>query len=593
MSKKKILSLDDLYNFYSTKKKSMSFSSEKSGYNIAVQVKGKFEVQDENTEGLMFGRCKAFHDLSNLNKSYIETDVLESKSKSINNRPILADIIEYEDENGEMVKDFYGHSMEYNEETGKMKYIEIPIGHFINPENITIEYDKEKDRSFVNCDVVIYEEYTDACDILRRKGGTDVSVELVIRDMSWDCANKVLKINDFYVQGCTCLGTTPNGEKVKPGMDGSKLTLKDFSESNNSMFSEGSIDKQELIEMQEKINKLLSRFNIDENDKSQKDFEEGGNNDTMTKFEKLMQQYNKTQEDITFETEGLSDEELEAKFEEVFGEKDPEDETQEDENTDGEDTTEDPNSEEDCEPDDTTENSNEGETATVTETEEKDDSTTEENSEDENVKEDEACGGKKKKYSKTFELDFDSIKTALYQLLAPLEESSNDWYWIVSIFDSHFVYQSCMGNYFGMKYTKDGDTVAFDGEPYALYAEFLTETEKAELNSMRQNYSSISEKLSKYEEAESIADKMTVFEDEAYTNYLETESFKELMKEENVKKFTKEELAKEADAALGKEVKISKTFSLNIGEKETKKKPMFAFAKVETNTGFLDGLLKK
>ena len=59
---------------------------------------------------------------------------------------------------------------------------------------------------------------------------------------------------------------------------------------------------------------------------------------------------------------------------------------------------------------------------------------------------------------------------------------------------------------------------------------------------MRANYSSISEKLAQYEEAEQIADKMTVFEDEAYKNYLETDEFKSLMDVENVKKFTKEEL---------------------------------------------------
>ena len=41
----KILTLDDLYNFYSTKKKSMTFSADKSGYNISVQVNGKFEVR--------------------------------------------------------------------------------------------------------------------------------------------------------------------------------------------------------------------------------------------------------------------------------------------------------------------------------------------------------------------------------------------------------------------------------------------------------------------------------------------------------------------------------------------------------------------
>ena len=40
-------------------------------------------------------------------------------------------------------------------------------------------------------------------------------------------------------------------------------------------------------------------------------------------FEKLLEKYGKTVEDITFEYDGLTDEELEAKFAEVFSEKNP------------------------------------------------------------------------------------------------------------------------------------------------------------------------------------------------------------------------------------------------------------------------------
>ena len=48
---KKLLTLEDLYSFYSQKKKSMSFSADKSGYNIAVQTKAIFEVKDDLSEG--------------------------------------------------------------------------------------------------------------------------------------------------------------------------------------------------------------------------------------------------------------------------------------------------------------------------------------------------------------------------------------------------------------------------------------------------------------------------------------------------------------------------------------------------------------
>ncbi|MFR7913756.1 hypothetical protein [Eubacterium ramulus] len=57
------------------------------------------------------------------------------------------------------------------------------------------------------------------------------------------------------------------------------------------------------------------------------------------------------------------------------------------------------------------------------------------------------------------------------------------------------------------KFTTTDDVVAFDGDRESVFAEFVTETELAELNSMRANYFSIQEKLAKYEEAEDIVDK--------------------------------------------------------------------------------------
>ena len=556
---RKLLTLDDLYRFYSTKKKSMKFNAEKEGYNLAVQVKGRFEVVDENEEGLMFCRVKAFHDLGNLNKSYIDTDVLKTKMYSINNRPILADIIEVEDEDGNIVKDFNGHSMHINEDEDKIEYVEFPVGHFVNPENIELAYDEEHDRHFVYCDAIIYEEYTDTCDILRRRGGTDVSVELAIRDLAFDCKNKVLKLNDFYVQGCTLLG-----EHVRPGMAGSKLSLKDFAESNNSIFSDMTDEEHsKLIDTLERLNTTLSKFNnIDDATASIKDYgkEEKNNVENEKLVNEEVTEVEEAEETIVTETE--STEETTVVNEEETVEENPEVvEVEETEvNSEGEVTAE-----------ETSETIDGGEAETFEVVEEVE------------------------KFSKTFELSHNDIRSALYQLLRPYEESDNDWYWIVEVYDNRFVYEGCMGNYWGQNYTKDGDAVSLDGERYELYAEFVTASEKAQLESMRSNYSSIEAELNKYKEAEAYADKMTVFEDESYSNYLETDEFKELMSEETVKKFTKEELQEKADAALGKLVKKNKTFAFSAEKKDEKKKTpsFFAFAKQETDSSFLDSLLKK
>lgn len=558
---KKLLTLEDLYSFYSQKKKSMTFSADKSGYNIAVQSLATFELNDDLSEGLLYGKIRAFHDLTNNNTSHIETDILEEKMMSIKDRPVMADIVDTDetDEDGNPIKDFSGHTMYYDEALGKMIYKEIPIGHFIHPESIHLEYDEEYERNFVCADVVVYEEYTDACDILRRRKTVDCSVELCIRKMHWDNTDKTLHLDDFYVQGTTLLGS-----HTLPGMSGSKLSIKDFSEENNSLFSSISEDEHsKLIETLDNINKTLSSLNINQKtNPTIKNFEKGGDTEIdMTKFEELLNKYNKTVEDITFEYEGLSDEELEEVFSTTFDESEP---------------TPDPISTQSEDPDDTEDADN-----------------TDDNAED-NADDDEKDDGGKDTYAKTFELSHEDVRSALYQLLAPIEETLNEYYWIMSVYDDYFIYESCCGNYYRQAYTKENDTIAFDGERQEVFAEFVTADEKAELEDMRANYSSISEKLAKYEEAEEIADKMTVFDDQAYSKYLETNEFKKLMDVENVKQFTKDELVEKADAALGKVVKTTKTFSMDVDEPKKDAKPsFFAFARTESDTSFLDGLLKK
>lgn len=556
---KKLLTLEDLYSFYSQKKKSMTFSADKSGYNIAVQSLATFELNDDLSEGLLYGKIRAFHDLTNNNKSHIETDILEEKMMSIKDRPVMADIVDTDetDEDGNPIKDFSGHTMYYDEALDKMIYKEIPIGHFIHPESIHLEYDEEYDRNFVCADVVVYEEYTDACDILRRRKTVDCSVELCIRKMHWDNTDKTLHLDDFYVQGTTLLGS-----HTLPGMSGSKLSIKDFSEENNSLFSSISEDEHsKLIETLDNLNKTLSSLNINsKTNPTVEKFEKGGNIETnMTKFEELLEKYNKTVEDITFEYEDLSDEELENVFSTTFDESEPTPDTV------------------------VTESDKSDDDDTDDETDESDD--TDDNTDDDKDKD---------TYSKTFELSHEDVRSALYRLLAPIEETLNEYYWIMSVYDDYFIYESCCGNYYKQAYTKENDTIAFDGERQEVFAEFVTADEKAELEDMRANYSSISEKLAKYEEAEEIADKMTVFEDQAYSKYLETDEFKKLMDVENVKKFTKDELAEKADAALGKVVKTTKTFSMDAEESHKETKPsFFAFARTEHESSFLDGLLKK
>ena len=559
---KKLLTLDDLYRFYSTKKKSMKFDSSKSGEPIVVQVEGKMTFeQDETTEGLTAVTLQACHTEKNLNSSSISFDTMQNKMlPTFKNRPILGYI---HDVNGE--PQFYGHNMHIDEETDELIYDEVTVGIIPETNNARLEYDSKEDRYNVIVDGYIFNDYTKATQILEREQECSVSVEIAVKTMSYDVKSKVLNIEDGYFSGVTILGMDENGNKIRPGMANSNIKLKDFAESNNSIFSDMTEEEHsKLIDTLEKLNETLnsiSNFNINNDaNASTKDYgkEENNNVENEKLVNEEVTEVEETEETIVTETE--STEETTVVNEEETVEENPEVVEVEEIKV---------NSEDEVTAEETSETTDGGEAETFEVTEEV------------------------KNFSKTFELSHDDIRSALYQLLIPYEEADNDWYWIVEVFDNRFVYQGCMGNYWGQNYTKDGDTVAFEGERYELYLEFLTSSQKAELDRMRSNYSSIESELNKYKEAELNAQREAVFNDEAYADFVETDSFKKI--KENINTYSVDELRTACDLAFAKEVKNKGTFALNTEKKDEKKKSpsFFAFAKQETDSSFLDSLLKK
>ena len=522
-------------------------------------------MKENNDDSLLFCKVKLMHSGENRNHSSVTDNALIKASKTLAYKPVLANFMEYTDEqSGETLKDFTSHDMELDDDNN-IVYIEKQVGCFTS-DDAFLEVEEETGHNFLYGYCAIPRDYTAAASIIERKGGTKISVELGINEMQYNASLNVLELTDVTITGATLLGkNSVTLNNVEEGMKNARVDLLDFSEENNSLFSSISEDEHsKLIETLDNLNKTLSSLNINsKTNPTVEKFEKGGNTEiNMTKFEELLKKYNKTVEDITFEYEGLSDEDLEKVFSTTFGESEPTPDTV---------LTESDKSDDDTD-DDT------------------DDSTTDEPDDTDNADDDKD----KDTYSKIFELSHEDVRSALYQLLAPIEETLNEYYWIMSVYDDYFIYESCCGNYYKQAYTKENDAIAFDGERQEVFAEFVTADEKAELEDMRANYSSISEKLTRYEEAEEIADKMTVFEDQAYSKYLETDEFKKLMDVENVKKFTKDELVEKADAALGKVVKTTKTFSMNAEESHKETKPsFFAFARTEHESSFLDGLLKK
>lgn len=525
MAKKRLLYIEDLYDFYSNKyKRSTKFSAEKTGEPLVVQVHGRvnFDESDKNKDGLLPVHLQSCHTDLNVNGSNIESSVMEAALPSFSNRPILGYIHKVTtDENPEGQWEFYSHNM-HEDENGDVVYDEYPIGIIPESCNAQLVYDKEKKKTYCEVDGYIFEEYSKAAEILQREEECSVSVELSIRELSYDAKKKFLNIEDFWFSGVTILGKTPQGNDVKPGMTGSNIKLADFSSKNNSLFEDY---ESKMVELQARIENLETAcFNKEQNSSVHTLSKEGGNKESMTKFEELLAKYNKTVEDVTFDYSELSDEELEAKFAEVFGE---------DNNTDGDNSGDNTANE--------PSNDNEGE------------------------------GQNFENMTKTFEISHDDIRYALYNLLSSYEDADNEWYYITGVYDSYFVYESWDGGkIYGQKYTKDNDNVSFDGERYNLHKEYLTDSEYTEIQDMRFNYSSVVEELNTYKSAEVFADKMTVFDDEAYLEYLDTDEFKALMSEDSVNKYSKEELSEKADATLGKLVKKNKTFSF-AGETSQKK----------------------
>ena len=531
----KILTLDSLHQFFVEQNKSVNFSVENSEKPIVVSIPGNFEQSSDDMAGMLKLKLKVCHTELNRNGSYISEENMKKAIPSLKYRPLLAYI--HTLPSGE--DDFYAHNIEIiKDENGeeKIRYLEKQVGCFTTDEPY-LEYDEEMDKTYVIAHAVIPEEYTSAADIIRRKQGTKVSCELVINELAYNAKKKYLELIDFYFGGTTLLGCDEDGVEIGEGMVGSRADISEFClEEKTYAFQE------QIIEMQEKLDKLISCFNIDNSKK-------GGI--SMNHFEELLAKYSKTVEDIAFEYEGMSDEDLDAKFEEVFGELE----------------TEPNNDSVVVENNDETEGVDESEEVIVTDEVEVAEDESETTEVVEAIVEDE-------KFTRTYELSHDDVRCALYALLAPYEEADNAYYYISEVFDDYFVYESWCngGTIYGQDYIKDEETVSFEGERYELFRELLTASEKSELEAMRSNYAAISKKLKVYEDAEIEAKKAELLNSEDYASIRDNEVFAELIKDHANISF--EELQAKCDKMLLDAVKSGKYSAVNTVEdtKKTSKK---------------------
>lgn len=456
---KKIMTIDELYSFC-LKNNFSKFNSKDFGDELSVEMHGNFEKQKKTDDRLVEGMTpfvsNAFHDHVNLNKSNIEENIFKENVPSSNLRPILANI-KLDEETNEL--DFGSHDFHIEKVTSvdengnkveveKIIYDEQPIG-VIDGSRTNIEYDKDAKVNRAVLHGYLFDEYcSDAIDILNRRGTVDCSIELCIRTMSFDGKNKVLNLDDFYVSGLTLLSA-----KTKPGMAGSNFKIEDFSSCDTKVsFS----NEEKLIELLERIDKKLSNFD-------NKNPKEGGNEKNM--FEKLLEKYGKTIEDITFEYEGLSDEELEAKFSAEF-----EEDTSTSTSSDGEDNS-------------NTSNTND----------------------------------KYELFNKLFEISFDEIKYALNSLCS-IYRNDSEWCYVHTVYEDYFIMQDWDSDkYYKQSYQKDGDNVSLSGERIEMFAMLLTESEKISVEEMRSNYAALKEFKENAEKNELHSQKEELINSEKYS----------------------------------------------------------------------------
>ena len=360
--------------------------------------------------------------------------------------PLLASIHQLDDGTW----DFHSHDFHIEEDEDGNKYEvydENQVGTF-TADDPYLEYDKAKNKTYVVAKAAIPIEYTRTADIIKSKGGTKVSCELLIYDCSYNAEKHYLQLDHFRFNGCTCLGSEKDGTPIGEGMEGSFLSLEDFSVKNNSLLKY--VDEK-LNAMQSSIDELDARFNI-EKEKITK----GGTELNKEHFE----------EEVTENEEVTETEESE---EEVTTTEEESEETVE------ETSEEDPKTTEPVE-----DGQEEPEQAVEDETED----TTTEGSEIESFSKDEL-------FNKLFDISFEDIRYAL-NALCSIYRNDSEWCYVSQVYDEYFIMQDWDSDkYYKQSYTREDDNIALTGERTEMFAMLLTESEKISIEEMRSNYAEL------------------------------------------------------------------------------------------------------
>lgn len=521
VEKRNLLTIQDLLKFCQ-ENKLYNFSSKDQGYKLKVQVPSSFEV-DENIDdahrGMLKLKIRIFHTGLNRNGSFVSEDAAKEAMPTIKNRPVLAAI--HQLDSGEW--DFEGHNFEIitnDDGEEEIVYIEKQVGSFDESEPF-FEYDEEMDKTYICGYAYISEDYTKAADIIRRKKGTKNSVELSIDEMSYNAKENYLSLDKFYVSASTLLGSKKDGTEIGEGMLGSRADIADFSEQKNTTKFD---INEELLNEIKKLNENLSHFNINQAENSASENLKKGGTETV-KLNELLEKYGKTVEDITFEYENLSDEELEAKFAEVFGEEDTDGEGEADPEptSDGDDTEGSADNGEDdvenLEPEPEADPEIEPESDPEPETEPEVEPEADPVVVNESVKPEKYSVAMSDGTVKEFALSLDEINNALYMLVNDTYgDADGAWYSVYVYEDNTLVmYDWWNSKAYRQSYKREEDNFSLVGDRVAVKQIWVTDEEETALNEMKANYASLAQFKKDTEDAQLYAQKMEILNNEKYS----------------------------------------------------------------------------
>jgi hypothetical protein len=494
-------------------------------------------------------RFRVCHDGESPNHTYFTKETMEEANKSLEYIPILAHVY-IDKETGKPVMgshDMHIEEDKLNDGETRIIYDEAPIGLIpsLADNNCTIEeYDG---LNYTYVDGYVWRDYSNYAEqLLEDAENNKISMEIDFSNesLSYDVEHKRYNISAYRYRGITCLN-----ESLGTGMKNAAATTTNFSANDDI--------KSKMIVLMEELQKCLREYDKQDSDKK-------GGNVEMNTFEILLEKYGKAVEDVTFDVEGLSDEELEAKFKEAF------------EDNDGDDTTDDNAGNNTS--DEGSDNGTEGQT-------------------DGDDNDDAGTDGEPEKFTKTFtiELSHEDVRYALYNLIGVYEEEDNEWYSIRSVYDNYFYMQGWSTNkLYKVGYTIDGESVSLEGERQEMFEIIVSESEKIALEKMREDYSALEIQYNElkafkdnYDAAELKAKKDAIFAREEYSSIVETKAFKKLM--EDSVNYTLEECEQKANkiledcndyianfAAQDNETNKPKTLGLNFNAKPNKKKTAYA-----------------